>query len=165
MDGDPLELGRRTKKLKDGLRRAGVKATHQRLVIFHEVAKSSDHPDAEKIYKGVRRSIPTVSLDTVYRTLWLLVDLGLVETLSPPRYKTRFEANLSAHHHFVCMKCGMTRDFDSDDFNRLKLPDSVKAMGSVDKVQVEAKGLCPKCFKERPKKKQNIIKRRIRHEK
>lgn len=148
-----VELEERVKQFRDGLKRAGVKATHQRMVIFQEIAKSSDHPDAETIYKAVRRSVPTVSLDTVYRTLWLLVDLGLVETLSPPRYKTRFDANLSAHHHFVCMRCGTTRDFRSDDFDRLRLPRSVNAMGSVDKVQVEAKGLCPKCLKEQPTKK------------
>ena len=48
---------------KEGLRRSGVKLTHQRLEIFREVVKSSDHPDVETIYKGVRKRVPTVSLD------------------------------------------------------------------------------------------------------
>lgn len=156
MEPNSGELEERTKKFKEGLKRAGVKATHQRLVIFREVAKSGEHPDAETIYTSVRRNVPTISLDTVYRTLWLLVDLGLIETLSPPRYKTRFDANLSTHHHFVCMKCGATRDFRSDDFDKLKLPASVSLLGSVAKVQVEAKGLCSRCLKDKLNK---VIKR------
>ena len=151
MNLSATELEKRTKKLKGGLKRAGIKATHQRLVIFQEVAKSTEHPDAEMIYNSVRRSLPTVSLDTVYRTLWLLVDLGLVETLSPPQHKTRFDANVSAHHHFVCMRCGATRDFHSETFDRLSPPDGLSAVGHVDKIQVEAKGLCSRCLKEKPK--------------
>ena len=54
---------------KEGLRRSWVKLTHQHLDIFHEVAKSSDHPDVETIYKGVRERVPAVPLDTVYPTL------------------------------------------------------------------------------------------------
>jgi len=38
--------------------------------IFREVAQAGDHPDAEKVFQGVRERMPTVSLDTVYRTLW-----------------------------------------------------------------------------------------------
>jgi len=156
MDPKPDKLDERINKLKDGLKRAGVKATHQRLVIFQEVAKSRDHPHAEMIFNSVRRSIPTVSLDTVYRTLWLLVDLGLVETLSPPQHKTRFDANLSAHHHFVCMRCGATRDFRSETFDRLTPPEGLSALGSVNKIQVEAKGLCSRCLKTKSKNGQNV---------
>ena len=58
-------------------RGAGVKLTHQRMEVFREVALSGDHPDAETIYRRVRARIPTVSLDTVYRALWLLAELGL----------------------------------------------------------------------------------------
>jgi len=65
----PGELQLRMNHFKEGLRRCGVKLTHQRMDIFHEVAKSSDHPDIETIYKSVRERVPTVSLDTVYPTL------------------------------------------------------------------------------------------------
>jgi len=157
MNPRPDELDERIKKLKEGLKRAGVKATHQRLVIFQEVAKSGDHPDAEMIYNSVRRCLPTISLDTVYRTLWLLLDLGLVETLSPPPHRTRFDVNVSAHHHFVCMRCGATRDFRSESFDRLTPPDGLSALGRVDKIQVEAKGLCSRCLKEKSKKGHNVI--------
>ena len=132
-------------------RNSGMKLTHQRMEIFREVAQTSDHPDAEKVYQGVRKRMPTMSLDTVYRTLWLLKDLGLITTLGPPRERTRFDANLSRHHHFVCIQCGLTRDFYSDAFDELRLPDFVKSFGRVETTQVEVKGVCLKCNAKKKK--------------
>jgi len=133
-------------------RNACVKLTRQRMEIFREVAQSGDHPDAETVYQGVRERIPSLSLDTVYRALWLLSDLGLINTLGPPRERTRFDANLSRHHHFVCVKCGLTRDFYSDDLDEPRLPDSVKALGHVETTQVEVLGVCLGCAsKTKPK--------------
>jgi Fur family peroxide stress response transcriptional regulator len=134
---------------KANLRRSGVKLTHQRLEIFRELAGSGDHPDAEAIFTGVRRRIPTISLDTVYRTLWLLLDLGLITTLGPSRDRTRFDANMKAHHHFVCSRCGTTRDFYSDEFDRLKIPDGAQKLGRVEKMQVEVQGVCSRCAREK----------------
>ena len=108
-------------------------------------------PDAEKVFQGVRKRMPTVSMDTVYRTLWWLKDLGLITILGPPRERARFDANLSRHHHFVCTQCGLTWDFVSDEFDSLELPDSVLSIGHAEKTQVEVKGLCLKCAAdERP---------------
>jgi Fur family peroxide stress response transcriptional regulator len=126
-------------------RSAGVKLTHQRMEIFRQVAQTSDHPDAESVYRGVRKRVPTMSLDTVYRALWLLSDLGLITTLGPPRERARFDANLRRHHHFVCHRCGLTRDFYSNAFDELRLPQSVKAIGSVETTHVEARGICRNC--------------------
>jgi len=147
---DPEELRQRINRFKTGLKRFGVKLTHQRLEIFQEVAKSGDHPDVETIYKGVRKRVPTVSLDTVYRTLWLLLDLGLITTLGT-RDRVRFDGNMRSHHHFVCSKCGMTHDFYSGEFDQLKIPETVKALGSVEKAQVEFKGFCLRCSKKKGK--------------
>ncbi len=126
-------------------RKSGAKLTHQRLEIFREVAQTIEHPDAERVFEGVRRRMPTISLDTVYRTLWWLKDLGLVTVLGPSRERVRFDANLSNHHHFVCTKCGLTRDFFSDALDNLELPESVLSIGLVKKTQVEVKGICLKC--------------------
>ena len=67
--------------------------------------------------------MPTVSLDTVYRTLWMLHDLGLVSTLGPKRESVRFDANLAQHHHCVCVRCGLARDFESADLDALRVPE------------------------------------------
>ena len=75
------KLEARLQQLKDGARKAGVKLTHQRLEIFRELAATAEHPDADAIFRAVQQRVPTVSVDTVYRTLWRLHDLGLVTTL------------------------------------------------------------------------------------
>ncbi|MDI6808073.1 MAG: Fur family transcriptional regulator [Candidatus Eisenbacteria bacterium] len=137
--------------LKERFTRSGVKLTHQRLEIFREVAISVDHPDAETICKGVRERVPTVSLDTVYRTLWSLLDLGIITTIGPPRGRMRFDANMGSHHHFICTKCGMTRDFCSKQFDQLKIPDTAKMLGRAEKTQVEVRGACLRCSKKKGK--------------
>jgi Fur family peroxide stress response transcriptional regulator len=134
-------------RFEQACRSAGVKLTHQRMEIFRELAHRGDHPDAESVYRGVRRRIPTMSLDTVYRALWLFSDLGLITTLGPSRERTRFDANLSRHHHFVCLRCGLTRDFCSDAFDELRLPQSIRTIGRVETTHVEARGVCRACAK------------------
>ena len=140
-----LEIERRMERFEEVCRNSGVKLTHQRMEIFREVAQTGNHPDAEKVFQGVRERMPTMSLDTVYRTLWLLKDLGLITTLGSPRERTRFDANLTHHHHFLCVRCGLTRDFYNDEFDELMLPESVKAFGYVESTQVKVKGVCLKC--------------------
>ena len=139
------DIEQRMARFNEACRKSGAKLTHQRMEIFREVAQSTDHPDVEKVYQGVRKRMPTVSLDTIYRTLGWLKELGLITTLGPPRERTRFDANLSHHHHFVCVQCGLTRDFYSDKFDKLTLPESVQSIGYVETTQVEVKGVCLKC--------------------
>ena len=140
------DLDQRMARFEKTCRESGAKLTHQRMEIFREVAQTGDHPDVERVFQGVRKRMPTMSLDTVYRTLWLLKDLGLITTIGSPRERTRFDANLSHHHHFVCVQCGLTQDFYSDEFDELKLPESVKAFGYVETTQVKVKGVCRKCI-------------------
>lgn len=140
------EINRRMETFTQTCRESGAKLTHQRMEIFREVAQSGDHPDAEKVYQGVRERMPTLSQDTVYRTLWWLKDMGLIRTLGPPRERTRFDANLNHHHHFVCVRCGLTRDFYSDYLDGLKLPESVQSIGYAETMSVEVKGICRDCI-------------------
>jgi Fur family transcriptional regulator, peroxide stress response regulator len=157
------EIEQRMARFNEACRKSGAKQTHQRLEIFHEVAQSGDHPDAETVFKGVRKRMPTISLDTVYRTLWWLKDLGLIKTLGPQRERTRFDANLGRHHHFICTRCGLTRDFYNEKLNKLNLPDSVQTMGHVEMTQVEVKGICHQCaVKENSSEQDN--KRRQRYD-
>ena len=144
----PEVLQQRMNHLKERLRSSGVKLTHQRMEIFREVAMSEEHPDAEKIYNRVRKRLPSVSLDTVYRTLWSLLDLGLITTLGLLRKTVRFDANMKLHHHFVCIKCGMTRDFYSKKLDMLKILRSEEILGTVQRTQVEVSGICMKCSKK-----------------
>ena len=145
MDVEKREVKERMTHFETVLRREGIKLTHQRMQIFREVARTRDHPDAEKVFQRVRKHLPTVSLDTVYRTLGLLNDLGLVTTLGSSRERTRFDANLSSHHHFVCDLCGFTRDFYSTELDNIKLPDSVDSLGEIEATHVQVRGVCRNC--------------------
>jgi Fur family peroxide stress response transcriptional regulator len=144
-----FQAERRLDHFKAGAREAGVKLTHQRLEIFREIASSIEHPDAETVLRAVQQRVPTVSLDTVYRTLWMLRDLGLVTTLGARRENVRFDANLERHHHYVCVRCGLVRDFGSAALNALRVPAGVKEFGSVIGAHVEVRGLCARCAQER----------------
>ena len=140
-------IQQRLAQFQDVAKKAGVKLTHQRLEIFRVVASSEEHPSAEAVYNEVREYMPTVSLDTVYRTLWLLTDLGLLATVAPRESSMRFDANLTHHHHFRCVRCGLLRDFDSDELDALSVPDAVKRFGQVVSTNVEIRGICPECAK------------------
>jgi Fur family peroxide stress response transcriptional regulator len=141
------EVERRLGQFKSVAGRAGIKLTHQRLEIFRAVASSIEHPGAEAVYKMVQPSMPTLSLDTVYRTLWLLTDLGLLTTLGPRQDSVRFDAKLEHHHHYVCVRCGLVRDFESAELNALNIPDSVTQLGQVVSAHVEVRGICANCAK------------------
>lgn len=142
------EIATRMAGFEDLCRSAGIRLTHQRLEIFREVARSGEHPDAETVHKLVRERMPTVSLDTVYRTLWLLSDHGLITRLGAARERTRFDANLTRHHHFVCVRCGLTRDFTSQEMDDLKLPKAARAFGEVEGTFVEVRGVCRECARK-----------------
>ena len=152
MNAGKTEVVRRIDGFKAACRKAGVKLTHQRLEIFGEVVGSVEHPDAEMVFRAVQARMPTVSLDTVYRTLWLLSDLGLISRLGPRRESVRFDANLAQHHHYVCMRCGLTRDFESPALDAIRVPSAVRDLGSIVAMQVEVRGLCATCTKAKTAK-------------
>jgi Fur family peroxide stress response transcriptional regulator len=123
----------------------GLRVTPQRVAVYREVARSKEHPDVETVFNRVRRQIPTLSLDTVYRTLSVLEEAGLVsrvETLSGP---ARFDANTTRHHHYVCTRCGLVRDFCSDELADFSPPREVVPWGTVDSVHVQLRGMCTRC--------------------
>jgi len=148
MKRDPEELRQMMVRFEDVVRRAGVKLTQQRIEIFREVARTGDHPDIETVFMSVRKKMPTVSLDTVYRTLGLFTDLGLVTTVRPLNTRARFDANTEAHHHFFCTRCGATLDFEPRDFENLEVPKAATSLGRVDSRHIELRGLCAACLKK-----------------
>jgi Fur family transcriptional regulator, peroxide stress response regulator len=141
------EIWQRIDHFKSVLKRHGMKLTHQRMIIFREVADSEEHPSAESVYKAVRQKLPMVSLDTVYRTLWMLQDLGLIHNLGG-KDRVRFEGNMKPHHHFVCNECGLMRDFYSNEFHQLKIPKEVGNWGNGETVYIEIRGTCLACSKK-----------------
>ena len=145
----PDEVDRRIGRFVDACRRERLKVTHQRTEVFREVARTDAHPDAETVLKRVRRRIPAISLDTVYRTLKLLVDRGLIRKVDLAGERARFDANVGTHHHFVCRECGLIRDFTSDALDALPPPRQARRWGRIESVQVQMRGLCSGCAARR----------------
>ncbi len=128
-------------------RKAGLKATHQRTEIYRELAASEAHPDAETLFRKVRKRIPAISFDTVYRTLRVLEEKGVISRVGTPLERSRFDANMRRHHHFICETCGLVRDFYSPQFDGLTVPAPAREFGTARSLQVEVRGICHACRK------------------
>ena len=139
------EIERRMQGFRDACAQAGIKITPQRVEIFREVARTEEHPDAETVLQRVRERLTNVSLDTVYRTLGLLEELGLLSKVDVLCDRARFDANREQHHHFVCIQCGAIRDFVRPEWDRCSVPEAVKAMGEVRSMHVQLRGVCAAC--------------------
>nr|WP_320011591.1 Fur family transcriptional regulator [uncultured Desulfobulbus sp.] len=124
---------------------AGLKLTHQRLVIYTELIKSHDHPSAEALYKRLEKSLPSLSLDTVYRTLATFEKLGLVHRLETVSSQARYEALGLRHHHFLCDECLQVFDFFWPAFDTVPLPGELNELGEVDRTSVVVHGICSRC--------------------
>lgn len=129
-------------------KRAGVKLTHQRLEIYRELAKAKDHPSAETIFHRVRMRIPTISLDTVYRTLGTFETHGIISRTQVSDYRARFDADLSPHHHFFCKRCKSIYDFTWEAFDKTDPPSSATERGLVNTKQVTVMGICKRCMEK-----------------
>jgi len=139
------ELDRRMRAFANTCRTKGLKATHQRMEIFRELAGSEEHPDAETIFRNVRQRVPAISRDTVYRTLATLEGQGLIRKAEALSGSTRFDANTDRHHHFICTVCGAIKDFRSQALDDLPIPNSVRSFGNIESAQVQVRGVCSAC--------------------
>ncbi len=123
----------------------GLKITPQRSLIFDELSKAKDHPTADAIYKRVRKSLPNISFDTVYRTLLSFTEIGIVSLVEGTGEQKRFEPNLHRHHHFRCVKCYTIFDFENDAYDDIAVPDAVQKQGVIINKRVVLEGICSKC--------------------
>ncbi len=135
---------------------SGTRITPQRLAIFKIVASSEEHPGAEEIHRKLRRKYAMISLDTVYRTLWLLEELGLVKVVEPHHESVRFDANISPHHHFTCLVCGSIRDFEDSRLDSIQIPVAVEDLGQPQSLRVEVQGICRDCLQKQENKNKNL---------
>jgi Fe2+ or Zn2+ uptake regulation protein len=81
------------------------------------------------------------------------VDRGEIErrVASLKRASARFDANLAHHHHYVCVRCGLARDFESPELGALRIPSSVQELGSIASTHVEVRGVCSRCERAQAK--------------
>jgi Fur family ferric uptake transcriptional regulator len=112
---------KKDKALLETLRERGYRLTPQRMMVVEAIEASSDHISAEEIHAAARARYPYLNISTVYRTLDLLKEEGLVaETdLGEGRF-VYHPAGKAHHHHLVCRKCGSVTDIDASVFDRLR---------------------------------------------
>ena len=127
----------------------GLRITHQRTEIFKTFLKHTNHPTTENVFNQVRKHLKTISLDTVYRTIATFEEYGLIKRIHHIDNATRFDVNISNHHHLVCTKCNKIEDFYWPDFDQMKLPKAVTAWGKIGDKHVVINGLCSDCKKKK----------------
>jgi len=126
-------------------REAGLKLTHQRLEVFRELALSEDHPSVETLFGRLKKKLPTLSMDTVYRTLSTMEKHGLVSRVQTVESQARFEVDMEKHHHAICRQCGEITDFIWSSFDEASLPEEIQTWGDINKKNATIYGLCTKC--------------------
>ncbi len=99
----------------DKLARSGIRPSAQRVAIAEHVLVSSLHPSAEQVFASVRLMFPQVSRATVYNTLNLLVEKGLLRSLALSEGNVVFDPKVEAHHHLVDESTGEIHDIPWDD--------------------------------------------------
>lgn len=130
---------------RDACRRAGLRVTPQRLEIFQELGRSTDHPAAEELHRRLLGKFPTMSLDTVYRTLGTLSRHGLVHRIDSADSYARYEVRKAPHHHVICRNCREIADFEWTAFDAATLPDNLEGWGKIEDKNAVVHGLCRKC--------------------
>jgi Fur family peroxide stress response transcriptional regulator len=96
------EIHDKIEMFKNISRENGLKVTHQRLEIFKILLSMEYHPSAEEVFEAVRKKIPTISFDTVYRTLALFENSGVIRKVQYLDTRTRYDSNMDIHYHLVC---------------------------------------------------------------
>jgi Fur family peroxide stress response transcriptional regulator len=126
-----------------------LKITPQRIVIYKELLKSKDHPNAETLHKRIKKIIPDISLDTVNRTLLTFSKIGIVNNVEGYGEPRRYDPQIENHHHFRCLDCHSLIDFDYKPYDDMIIPGNIKKRFFVLSKKVLLEGLCDKCRKKK----------------
>ena len=133
--------------MKDGakyLTECGLRPSMQRLAIYKYMATHPTHPTADEIFEALREIIPTLSKTTVYNTLKLFVEHGVVDEVFIDRTSERFDGNTELHAHFMCNSCGAIIDtpIAAPEMINSATPEGVQ----LAKTQLLYFGTCKECL-------------------
>jgi Fur family transcriptional regulator, ferric uptake regulator len=124
----------------------GRRMTQQRAVLLEIIQESSDHLDAEEIYRRARERGEKLSLSTVYRTLDLLKRLDLVDELHLWDGHHHYESKTPQEHsHLVCRECGGVIELSWSVVERIKALAARQEEFQIERAQVDFIGLCAAC--------------------
>ena len=99
----------------------GLRMTEQRRVIARVLSDAADHPDAEELYRRASTLDPHISIATVYRTVKLFEDAGILERHDFRDGRSRYEEIPESHHdHLIDVQSGRVIEFHNDDIEKLQ---------------------------------------------
>lgn len=141
-------------EFKQILKGKGLKVTTQRIAVLKVLSAFDDkHLTAEEIYELVRVDYPEIGLATVYRTIQLLLELKLIDSIQLGDGYVRYEyghsdggQNKHHHHHLVCLTCGKVVSFEDDLLERLEEKIEEKTSFRVIDHDVKLYGYCKDCL-------------------
>ena len=102
-------------QLDNFIRRKGLRRTGQRETIIRSAFSTEEHFTAEELFERVRQTRSNISLATVYRTLGLMVEAGLLREIDLGDDQTTYDPNFlekPSHNHLVCIECGRVVEFE-----------------------------------------------------
>ena len=108
-------------QIRERFIKAGLKATHQRMVVYQALCASKSHPSSDWIYDQVQPEIPSITLATVYNVLDSLVDAGLAKRVMSSKGSMRYDGRVDHHHHLVCSNTQEIMDFYDEELNQIIL--------------------------------------------
>lgn len=131
--------------LSAALRERGLRVTPQRLLIHRALTELDRHVSAEEVLAAVGESLPNVSLPTVYSTLDLFEEMGLVRRLGVTQGAVLYDPRPEPHDHRVCDRCGRIEDFDADLDFASALRRARRGGFEPGRAEVLVHGLCQRC--------------------
>jgi len=142
-----------TKRIESALRESGYKITPQRRTVINAIMQGREHLTPAAIYEKTCREDPGIGLVTIYRTLEILMELGLICELhaggSCRSYLMR--RPVEHHHHLICSSCGRVVDFTDCDLSGLEKRLAKETGFKINGHLLEFVGQCRKCRREKEK--------------
>jgi len=123
--------------------------TRQRRVILEELRKLTSHPTAVELHDIVQRSLPRISLGTVYRNLELLTQMGVIQKLEVSGSEARFDGNPAQHCHVRCVRCGRVDDLHEVPDHPVKGEFREADGYEILDCRLAFTGVCPRCRRRR----------------
>lgn len=123
----------------------GQRVTPQRLAIYSYLIQADTHPTAEEIHRALAPDYPSMSLATVYKTLELLVEMGLATEMGFGDSPNRYDGNPHEHINLVCTQCGGILDLEEELLDVLKERVARLSRFKVHSQRHEFHGVCPTC--------------------
>jgi len=132
--------------LRDAFRAAGRRLTHQRRLVLRVLEESDEHLDAEAVYLQAKARDTHISLATVYRTLAVLKEIGLVEEHRLGEGHGHYEpVQKGPHYHFTCLGCGKVIEFNTPLVTQIEQELSTQKGVRVTGAHLHMSGYCAQC--------------------